>query len=64
MESGKLHEILVNIAQDIIYVASSDNILIPKSLRRGLYAHQTTRPKELIQVLHAGGYCVSYDMVH
>ena len=54
---------ILSICQDIIFLSSGNRKLTPKHIGLGLTIHQATRSKELVQLLHSAGHCVSYDTV-
>ena len=54
---------IISIAQDIIHVASKGRVHTPKHLGIGLAVHHATRSKSLVNLLHASGNSVSYDLI-
>lgn len=57
------HDKIISIAQDIIHVASKGRVHTPKHLGIGLAVHHATRSKSLVNLLHASGNSISYDLV-
>lgn len=51
------------IAQDIVYLVSGGKKLTPKHIGLGVTVHNVTRSKQLVDLLHESGHCISYDMV-
>lgn len=56
-----LHDAILSIGQDIIYRATKKDT--PKHIGIAMAVHQATRSKELIQLLHGAGDCISYDQL-
>ena len=54
---------VLSVAQDIVYLASGGKKLTPKHIGIGVTVHQATRSKDLVQLLHAAGHCISYESV-
>lgn len=54
---------VVNICQDIIYSRFNGKKLTPKHIGIGIFIHQETRSKKLINALHASGNSISYEDV-
>ena len=58
-----LHARILSIAQDVVFLASGGKKKTPKHQGIGLTIHQTTRSKNLVQILHAAGHSISYESV-
>jgi hypothetical protein len=57
-----VHEASINpIAQDLLYLRSKGHYSTPKHLGLAVWIWHTYKSSELIHVLHALGYCVSYS---
>ena len=54
----------LSIAQDIVFLASNGRKKIPKHIVLGVTVHQAARSKKLVQLLHAAGHCISYELVN
>ena len=60
-DDAKTH--ILSICLDIIFLSSRGHKLTPKCIGIGLTVHQTTRSKQLVQLLHAASHSVNYDTV-
>ena len=47
----------------MVYIVSKCRKLTPKHVGLGLTLHQATRSKDLVNLVHAAGHCISYDQV-
>ena len=61
--TGKLHNNVCSIAQDIVYLASGNKKLTPKHVGLGLTLHQATRSEKLVDLFHAAGHTVGMDTI-
>ena len=57
------HDRILNIAQDIVYAQSKGRKLTPKHIGLGVTLHHLTRSKQVIQLIHEAGHCISYEGV-
>jgi hypothetical protein len=51
----------LSVCQDIVHVVSNGSVTTPKHVGLAVTIHQATRSKELINLMHSAGHCVSYD---
>ena len=54
---------VLSVAQDLVYIVSNCRKLTPKHVGLGLTLHQATRSKDLVNLFHAAGHCISYNQV-
>ena len=54
---------ILSICQDIVFLVSKGRKLTPKHAGLGVTVHQTTRSKELVQLLHLAGDTVNSEIV-
>ena len=54
---------ILSICQDIVFLVSRGRKYTPKHVGIGVTVHQATRSKDLVQLLHAAGYSISYETV-
>ena len=57
------NNVILSIAQDIVYAASERKKLTPKHVGLALTLHQATHNKKLVNLFHAAGHCMSYQKV-
>lgn len=60
---SELNNRIILLGQDILYASSKGKKMTPKHISTGLLTHQATRSKQLVNILHAAGSSVSYDIV-
>ncbi len=63
VEEKKTRTLVLSIAQDIIYALSKGKKITPKHTGLGMAIHQATRSKNLVNLVHNAGHCISYDQV-
>ena len=62
LKKGKLTKnVVMSIAQDIIFGLSKGKKLTPKHIGLASTLHQKTRSKQLVNLFHKAGHCLSYD---
>ena len=54
---------VLSIAQDLIYGISGGKKWTPKHIGLASTLHQATRSKDLVQLFHKAGHCLSYEQV-
>ena len=58
-----LHNRILSVAQDLIYIQSDGRKVTPKHAGLALTLHQRTRSKELVTIFNKAGHCASYEQV-
>ena len=58
-----VQRMVLSIAQDLVYCVSSGRKWTPKHIGLASTLHQATRSKDLVELLHKAGHCLSYDQV-
>jgi hypothetical protein len=58
-----VQRMVLSIAQDLVYSVSSGKKWIPKHIGLASTLHKATRSKDLVELLHKAGHCLSYDQV-
>ena len=54
---------VLSIAQDLVYCTSGGGKWTPKHIGLANTLHQATRSKDLVQLLHKAGHCLSYEQM-
>ncbi len=54
---------VLSVAQDVIYCTSGGNNWTPKHIGLACTLHQATRSKDLVELFHKAGHCISYKQV-
>ena len=62
MEDSVLNRNVMNVCQDVVYAKSKGKILTPKHIGIGLTMHHETRFKWPVNLLHAAGCSISYEL--
>ncbi len=57
------NDLILSVAQDIIFGVSGGKKCTPKHIGLGCSLHQATRSKQLVQLFHKAGHIVSYKKV-
>ena len=62
-DDDKVQNKVLSIAQDLVYGISRGKKWTPKHIGLASTLHQATRSKELVQLFHNAGHCLSYKQV-
>jgi hypothetical protein len=62
-ETDNLRNRILSVAQDVVYCVSCGKKWTPKHIGLGTTLHQATRSKDLVQLFHKAGHCLSYDQL-
>ena len=54
---------VLSVAEDLVYIVSNCRKLTPKHVGLGLTLHQAISSKDLVNMFHAAGHCISYNQV-
>ena len=61
--AGDNSELVSSVAQDLVFGVSGGRKWTPKHVGLGCSLHQATRSKQLVELFHKAGHCISYKSV-
>ena len=62
-DNNSINRAFFSIGQDVVFQASKRRKSTPKHVGIALAVHQAARSKSNVQMLHAAGHCISYDVL-